>query len=72
MENGDLLVGMKAVEEVEIGVGNLAGGTAAVEIALVEGLANRPIIGKRPIIQVGVRHGVKDGVAEYQQNVSNR
>lgn len=63
MENGDLLDGMKAVEEGEMGIGNPAGGTAAVEIALVESLASRSINGKRPIVQVGVRPGVKDGVA---------
>lgn len=66
MENGDLLLldGMKAVEEGEMGIGNPAGGTAVVEIVLVEDLENRPINGKRPIVQVGVRPGVKVGVAE--------
>ncbi len=72
MENGDLLVGTKEVEQGEMGIGNPAGEIAAGETTAGEGLATQPINGKHQIVQVGVRIGVKDGVAKSQQNVSNR
>ena len=77
MENGDQLVGMEVVEEIEMGSGNLVESIEVVEMGIVENLTNQPNRGERPVIQGGVHRGDKDGVAEYinqdtpHQNVSS-
>ena len=61
MENGDLLVGMEVMEDIEMGTGGM-----------VESLTNQPTRGKRPTIQGGVHHGDKDGVAVHTNRQTNR
>ena len=61
MENGDLLVGMEVMENIEMGSGGM-----------VESLTNQPTRGKRPTIQGGVHHGGKDGAEVHTNRQTNR
>lgn len=61
MENGDLLVGMEVMEDIEMGTGGM-----------VESLTNQPTRGKRPTIQGGAHHGAKDGAAVHTNRQTNR